>query len=179
MPLALNRQPRYCLPCSTILRKQPALTGSGEMCSPQPQLHWVGAPPLQQPRKDSWEGEWNTEPGALTPFSPKIKSWTVTSYFLLHPPELFFAVKKSKMGNVWNYNCFPYTAAHGSLEKSYRAKLRDTCVHGAYPWGMVNRTDVFGTSKTLANTSPEWMNSECVCDFKKITLPSVTSSKWS
>lgn len=90
------------------------------------------APPLQQPRKNSGEDEWNIQPGDLIPFSPKIKSWTVTSYILLHPQELFSEVKKSKMGNLWSYNCLPCTVTHGSLEKSYRPKLRETRVHGTY-----------------------------------------------
>lgn len=49
-----------------------------------------GAPLCQQPKKDSEgaEGKMRTSPLILS--LPKMQSWTIISYFLLHPTELFF-----------------------------------------------------------------------------------------
>lgn len=162
------------VPCHAqhILWEQPAPPGSGEMCSPTPLECW-GLHLFSNQGKTQGKVHGTCSQVPLFPFPPKIKSRTVTSYILSHPPELFSEVKNSKMGNLWKYNCFLYTAAHGSLEKVTEQSQGIPMCRVFTPG--VNRTDFLGQDR---QTLIHWM-AESACDLKKTILPSMTSSKQS
>jgi len=54
---------------------------------------------------------------SLFPLSPKCKAEQSSLTSFCRQQSFFFGVTNSKMGNLWNYSCFPYTSTHVSQEK--------------------------------------------------------------